>query len=107
VTLPPSTPHGIASALMPISSAVAVAGGGGAGVAHETASCFCFFLHRHFRLAVFCVRVFAARWSGGDCTLGLGCKAGQQLQTVLLCKRASKPYDPLDYDPTTDTTMVC
>jgi hypothetical protein len=57
VTLPPSTLHGIASALMPISSA---AGGGGAGVAHETASCFCFFLHRHFRLAVF-LCVFSRR----------------------------------------------
>jgi hypothetical protein len=29
------------------------------------------------------------------------------MQAVLLCKRASKPSDPLDYDPTTDTTMVC
>jgi hypothetical protein len=32
------------------------------------------------------------------------------MQTVLLCKRASKPSDLLDYDPTTpttDTTMVC
>jgi hypothetical protein len=27
------------------------------------------------------------------------------MQAVLLCKRASKPYDPLDYDPITDTTM--
>jgi hypothetical protein len=26
------------------------------------------------------------------------------LQTVFLCKRANKPSDPLDYDPTTDTT---
>jgi hypothetical protein len=29
------------------------------------------------------------------------------MQAVLLCKRASKPSNPLDYDPTTDTTMVC
>jgi hypothetical protein len=29
------------------------------------------------------------------------------MQAVLLCKRASKPSDPLDYDPTTDTIMVC
>jgi hypothetical protein len=29
------------------------------------------------------------------------------MQAVLLCKRASKPSDSLDYDPTTDTTMVC
>jgi hypothetical protein len=29
------------------------------------------------------------------------------MQAVLLYKRASKLSDPLDYDPTTDTTMVC
>jgi hypothetical protein len=29
------------------------------------------------------------------------------MQAVVLCKRASKPFDPLDYDSTTDTTMVC
>jgi hypothetical protein len=29
------------------------------------------------------------------------------MQTVLLYKRASKPSDPLDNDPTTDTTMIC
>jgi hypothetical protein len=34
-------------------------------------------------------------------------KARTAMQAVLLCKRASKPSDSLDYDPTTDTTMVC
>jgi hypothetical protein len=29
------------------------------------------------------------------------------MQAVLLCKRANKPSDTLDYDPTTDTTIVC
>jgi hypothetical protein len=29
------------------------------------------------------------------------------MQAVLLCKRASKSSDSLDYDPTADTTMVC
>jgi hypothetical protein len=29
------------------------------------------------------------------------------MQAVLLCKRANKPSDPLDYDPTIDTTMIC
>jgi hypothetical protein len=29
------------------------------------------------------------------------------MQTVLLYKGASKLSGPLDYDPTTDTTMVC
>jgi hypothetical protein len=29
------------------------------------------------------------------------------MQAVLLCKRASKPSGPLNYDSTTNTTMVC
>jgi hypothetical protein len=29
------------------------------------------------------------------------------MQAILLCKRASKLSDLLDYDPTPDTTMVC
>jgi hypothetical protein len=34
-------------------------------------------------------------------------KATTAMQIVFLCKRASKPSDPLDYDPIIDTTMVC
>jgi hypothetical protein len=43
----------------------------------------------------------------------VGCRPGDvvwattAMQAVLLCKRASKLSDPLDYDPTTDTTIVC
>jgi hypothetical protein len=33
-------------------------------------------------------------------------KATNAMQAVLLCKRANKPSDPLDYDPTTYTIMV-
>jgi hypothetical protein len=29
------------------------------------------------------------------------------MQAVLLYKRASKPSGPLDYDPTTDITIIC
>jgi hypothetical protein len=29
------------------------------------------------------------------------------MQAVLLCKRASKSSDSLDYDLTTDTIMIC
>jgi hypothetical protein len=29
-------------------------------------------------------------------------RATTAMQAVLLCKRASKPSDPLDYDPTVD-----
>jgi hypothetical protein len=28
-------------------------------------------------------------------------------EAVILCKRANKPSNPLDYNPTTDTTMIC
>jgi hypothetical protein len=34
-------------------------------------------------------------------------QATTAMQTVILCKRASKPSDTLYYDPTTDTIMVC
>jgi hypothetical protein len=33
--------------------------------------------------------------------------AATAMQAILLCKRATKPSDILDYDPTTDTTIVC
>jgi hypothetical protein len=29
------------------------------------------------------------------------------MQAVILCKRASKSYDPLDYDSAIDIIMVC
>jgi hypothetical protein len=55
-----------------------------------------------------------SRSNGSDgwlhsCTEGLFCIAvvTTAMQTVLVCKRASKLSDPLNYDPTTDTTMIC
>jgi hypothetical protein len=32
-------------------------------------------------------------------------RATTVIQAILVCKRASKPFNPLGYDPTTDTTM--
>jgi hypothetical protein len=37
--------------------------------------------------------------------LGNDCYASSS--SLHVCKRASKPSGLLDYDPTTDTTMVC
>jgi hypothetical protein len=38
---------------------------------------------------------------------GVYLSATTVMQTILLYKRANKPSDPLDYDPTTETIMVC
>jgi hypothetical protein len=29
------------------------------------------------------------------------------MQAIPICKLANEPFDPLDYDPTIDATVVC
>jgi hypothetical protein len=46
-------------------------------------------------------------WSNTELLMRVSLQSMTAMQAVLICKRASKPSGPLDYDPNTDTTIVC